>query len=334
MRTPLLAVMFLSLPTTSLADDPQRAAIEKGLRRLEQGAANYVEKRTCFSCHHQAMSVFSMAAAQRQGFVVEPARLKRQIEFTLNSFRPKLHTIRKGEGVAGGNTTAAYALATLEAGGHPADEVTTALVDYLLRKQREDGAWPGVADRPPSEGSPFTSTALTIKSLKAYGATATQEDAAKHKERIDRAIERGRNWLLKAVPSHTEDRVFRLRGLHFAGAEAAAVETARAELLKAQGQDGGWPQFDAEESDAYATGSVLVALRETGLPPDHPAVRKGVRFLLETQKPDGSWFVETRSKPVQVFFDNGDPGGKSQFISSTATGWAVLALLESLPPPK
>jgi hypothetical protein len=32
-----------------------------------------------------------------------------------------------------------------------------------------------------------------------------------------------------------------------------------------------------------------------------------------------------------VFFDNGDPHGKSQFISFAATGWAVLALLETVP---
>jgi N-acyl-D-amino-acid deacylase len=47
---------------------------------------------------------------------------------------------------------------------------------------------------------------------------------------------------------------------------------------------------------------------------------------LRTQHDDGSWLVETRSKPVQVYFDNGDPHGKSQFISVAATSWAVAAL--------
>jgi hypothetical protein len=55
-----------------------------------------------------------------------------------------------------------------------------------------------------------------------------------------------------------------------------------------------------------------------------------VAFLLKTQQPDGSWLVETRSKPIQKFFDNGDPHGKSQFISITATGWAVAALATTL----
>jgi len=34
---------------------------------------------------------------------------------------------------------------------------------------------------------------------------------------------------------------------------------------------------------------------------------RGLRFLLDTQELDGSWFVETRAKPVQPFFDNGYP---------------------------
>ena len=61
-------------------------------------------------------------------------------------------------------------------------------------------------------------------------------------------------------------------------------------------------------------------------------IRRGLAYLLKTQREDGAWIVETRSRPVQIFFDNGDPGGKSQFISFAATNWAVLALLETLPP--
>ena len=75
----------------------------------------------------------------------------------------------------------------------------------------------------------------------------------------------------------------------------------------------------------------LFSARAAGLPADDPAYRKGIDYLLRTQKEDGSWIVQTRSRPLQVFFDNGDPGGKSQFISFAATNWAVLALLELYP---
>jgi len=53
-----------------------------------------------------------------------------------------------------------------------------------------------------------------------------------------------------------------------------------------------------------------------------------VKYLLRTQREDGAWVVQTRSRPLQAFFDNGDAGGKSQFISFAATNWAILALLE------
>jgi hypothetical protein len=34
---------------------------------------------------------------------------------------------------------------------------------------------------------------------------------------------------------------------------------------------------------------------------------------------------------LQRYFDNGDAGGRSQFISFAATNWAVMALLEVVP---
>jgi len=81
------------------------------------------------------------------------------------------------------------------------------------------------------------------------------------------------------------------------------------------------------ESDAYATGQALVALRESGvLPPADPAIRRGVEYLLRTQFADGSWFVKSRAVPIQVYFESGFPHGADQWISAAATAWAVSAL--------
>jgi hypothetical protein len=41
---------------------------------------------------------------------------------------------------------------------------------------------------------------------------------------------------------------------------------------------------------------------------------------------DGSWFVRSRSLPVQPYFETGFPHGRSQFISCAATSWATAAL--------
>jgi N-acyl-D-amino-acid deacylase len=330
-----LALVFLILTPVLRAEGPAeavKAAIEKGLRRLEQGVANYPKHRQCFSCHHQAMAVFSMTAAQERGFPVDAELLQQQIDFSLRTFRNQAR-IAKGLGVGGESTSVVYALHTFAAAQRPYDDTAAALMQYLLVRQRKDGAWPipAFGDRPPTMGSLFTNTGLALRALKHYRPPPETPGAAALQERIDTAFHRGRAWLLDNQPVTTEDKVFRLYGLVYAGADSKDLEEARDLLLCEQRPEGGWAQLPSLEADAYATGTVLTALRAAGLPATDAAYQQGVDYLVQTQKEDGSWFVRTRSRPLQVFFDNGDPGGKSQFISFAATGWAVLALLESYP---
>jgi len=80
-------------------------------------------------------------------------------------------------------------------------------------------------------------------------------------------------------------------------------------LLAMQGSDGGWAAFDVDNdwhflsgvpfADHNAmldptcpdiTGRVLEALAAMGVANDHPAVRRGVDFLIRTQESDGSWY--------------------------------------------
>lgn len=88
-------------------------------------------------------------------------------------------------------------------------------------------------------------------------------------------------------------------------AEGRAVEW----LLGMQSRDGGWAAFDVDNdwtplsfvpfADHNAmldptcpdiTGRVLEALCRRGLAPAHPAVARGVGYLLRTQEADGSWY--------------------------------------------
>ncbi|MFL5241988.1 MAG: prenyltransferase/squalene oxidase repeat-containing protein [Gemmataceae bacterium] len=326
----ILAIM-LTAPSApgEPPSDPTRAAIEKGLRRIEQGAASYTSHRECFSCHHQAMALLSLSSARARGFDVDKDRFEKQVQFTLATFKPNHDDIRKGKSVPGGNTMAAYALFALDAAHHPADDTTQALIEYLLVRQKSDGSWPAVTSRPPTEGSAFTNAALALCVFKAYGPGKDDVGNKELHDRINKAIEIGRAWLVDHPPTTMEDKIFRLRGLVAANVDRQEIARARDSLIKEQKDDGSWSQLPDKPGDAYATGTALMALRTAGVAPADDAYKKGVQFLLKTQNPDGSWLVETRSKPVQTFFDNGDPGGKSQFISFAATGWAVLALLET-----
>jgi N-acyl-D-amino-acid deacylase len=321
--------------TVAWADDVPhpavRVAIQKGLKRIEAGVTSYPQHRRCFSCHHQAMAVFSLTTARQRGFEVDDQLLRNVIDFSLRSFR-NTATIAKGQGVGGDSTSVVYALHTFAAVERPYDDTTAALVRYLLARQRNDGSWPVPADRPPTMGSLFTNTSLALMALDKYSPPDDALDAADLQARIDAGFAKGRDWLLANQPASTEDKVFHLHGLVYSGVDAKIVAAARHRLLLDQWSDGSWGQLSNMSGDAYATATALVALRHAGLDVRHEGYEKGVKYLLDSQRDDGAWIVKTRSRPIQVFFNNGDPGGKSQFISFAATGWAVLALLETVPP--
>jgi len=122
-----------------------------------------------------------------------------------------------------------------------------------------------------------------------------------------------------------------LLGLKWANMNPAARETRKKELIALQKPDGGWSQTLYLASDAYATGQVLYALREIGVPTTDDAVRKGVEFLIKTQREDGTWYVPSRAMKIQPYFQSGFPYDHDQWISSAATAWAAIGLAVSAP---
>jgi hypothetical protein len=103
------------------------------------------------------------------------------------------------------------------------------------------------------------------------------------------------------------------------------------ELLAKQRPDGGWSDLDSMESSAFATGKSLYALQTAGVPASDAAYRRAVKFLLDTQNEDGSWYVRTRAMAFQPYFDAGFPHGFDQWISAAGTSWATLALAQASP---
>jgi squalene cyclase len=147
------------------------------------------------------------------------------------------------------------------------------------------------------------------------------------KQRSVARIARATTWLQTNTPKTTEDKVFLLFGLRWAKSDAALLSAAVTLLRNEQNPDGGWPQLPGLNSDAYATGQVLVALHEGGgVRTDDPLYQRGVRYLLETQEPDGSWLVHKRAVSINGHVEGGFPHGKFQFISYAGTCWATMAL--------
>jgi prenyltransferase beta subunit len=124
-----------------------------------------------------------------------------------------------------------------------------------------------------------------------------------------------------------------LAGLWMAGQPAATLKPISAKLLAMQHADGGWPQTANLDSDAFGTAAALVSLRMSGaLKSSDPAYRKGVDFLLSTQFPDGSWYVRSRAVKLQPYFEASFPFGHDQWISVSATAYAVMALAPMVAP--
>lgn len=315
----MLAVATGGAPASAPEPEAVRQATERGLKLVQTAAANYPSHRQCFSCHHQTLPILAMVAARGQGLAIDGKILDGQVEFSLESFREHLDSMKEGKGVGGRALTVGYGLWAFDLAGHKPDDVTDAMVSFLLKTQEADGRWAPQTKRPPLEESPITCTAIAALGLKRYAGDADREA-------VDAALEHAKAWLADAPRKSQEDRVAWLWGLHTLGSAQSKIDAARAEVLAAQKEDGGWAQLDDMASDAYATGQTLRILNATGTSPTDPAFVRGVQFLLKTQLEDGSWLVETRSRPIQTFFDNGDPHGKNQFISTSATSWAVAAL--------
>jgi hypothetical protein len=207
----------------------------------------------------------------------------------------------------------------LSAENYGATDATAAMTRFLRRLQAADGHWYVVAHRPPIESSDIEVTAASMRALQMF---TRREDAP-----AAAAIDKAARWIALAHPTSNEDRAFQLLGLGWSRAGRAAIQNAAKALVAEQRADGGWAQKAGLNSDAYATGQALVALEQSGaMRASDPAFRRGVKYLLDTQLADGSWFVRSRAIPIQPYFESGFPHGRNQFVSAAGTNWATMAL--------
>jgi hypothetical protein len=227
--------------------------------------------------------------------------------------------------VGGEALTAGYVQMALAADGHPIDAVTAATTHWLLGRQMKDGQWLGNGiNRPPSEYSTISHTAIAAGGLRAYELPGRREE-------IRESLRRAGRWLLAARAITAEERGMRLMGLVWTNAPRSRIHEAVAEIRARQEPGGGWSQTGRTDADAYATGLSLYALHVAGVPATDETYRKGVTFLLATQYADGAWLVKTHSFPVQRYFESGFPFGRHQWISAAGTSWASMAIAQALP---
>jgi ankyrin repeat protein len=280
-------------------------------------------RQDCVSCHQQFLPMAAIGMARKF-----PVQLDSEAEQELVKMvsQGELKNI-EGDWQALFHPepahTKGYMLFGYAAEDLPPTEYTDSWVHHLSAIQGRDGQWFNNLPRPPIQTGDIGATALAVHALERYPLPGRKAEFAKQ-------VERARHWLWKVKPQNNEGRVYQILGLAWAGEPARKLQPLAKALLAEQRNDGGWSQLPATRSDAYATGQALFALRVgAGLGNSHPSIEQGLRFLLETQLEDGTWYVRRRAFPFQPTMDSGFPHGRDSWISAAATSWAVLAL--SLP---
>lgn len=287
----------------------------------------FVTQAKCTSCHQQDLAAVAFELGRLRGFRVDD-EVEGQQHVVLNDrWNAAAERARQmTQPVPDPMVSIGYGFFGLRAAHQPADEMSDALVRYLLRVQMPDGSWAGFDRRPPMEDGPVVATAWAALAVRDYPPAALTREVASSQARSAR-------WLAARTPASHNETVFQLLGLHWSGVPASGSTAAAERLVRLQRPDGGWSQLPALASDAWATGTALYALHEAGGMKTTDAVyQRGVEFLLRTQFEDGSWWVKSRTWPFQPHFNGQFPHGKDQWISAGATAWATLALLFTLDP--
>jgi hypothetical protein len=304
------------------------AALSKGVAYLQKESERWKTEKKCASCHHLPMAIWALGEARRSGQAIDEALLERWKAWVLADPEAKVFVplARKSPSLPGLDMATVYtslALSALPAWGDRERNAWSQFAADIAGKQTADGSFPGGVGRPPILERPEATTALAVLALSPPEAEAARrEDAASSRSR---AME----WLAKSPTGGSHQaQVLRLLIMARSGAPAEAARGLIADLRNRQGREGGWGQTTEMASDALATGQSLYVLRAAGIPAPDPAIRRGVEFLVKTQRPEGDWAMSSR--PVLGQPDGG-PSKDLSPITAAGSAWAVMGLARAVP---
>jgi len=327
---PMVEILREAGATPDTPDAPSRTqkpamsasdAVLRSVPLLQRADVTFFQKARCVSCHNDSLTAMTVAATRAKGLPVNEQIAKDQMRLIAGFLLENSAGGMENIGIPGAGDTVSYILAGMAADHYPGDAATDIWARYLKNIQQDDGSWRIITKRPPLESSDIEVTAVSLRALRAFGLTS-------QKGAYTKSIAAAVKWLESARPQHTEDYAYKILGLVWGGGGQGVMRETVQELLTKQRPDGGWGQLPALASDAYATGQALTAIRTSNvITPSDPNFMRGIRFLLNSQSEDGSWYVRSRAPSIQPYFDSDFPYGHDQFISAAATNWATIALL-------
>jgi hypothetical protein len=320
-----MTALILSLALASLGDGEKpagtdagpttgevRASVERSLAFLQKEGTAWMS-RGCASCHHVPMMAWSHHEAERHGFTIDRAAVDEAEGWASVQYlgHPEFAPTQQdrtfaARGPGQGGDFLAIGIGAAEKKTDKQAEALEKLSRHFTKMQEADGSWAIKKSDPPIVDGDDVATMLILLAL----------DAPKDSDVGKKALA----WLEKA-PIRVETQPLALRAI--VAARYGSIDVARKivpRLRESPRNDGGWGQTKERSSDALATGQALCALVAAGESPDAPSIRRARRFLLSSQRSDGSWLVKTRLA-----------NRHDQIVSYYGTGWATIGLMRSSP---
>ncbi len=291
--------------------------IQAALTRLETANESFFKEGGCSACHSSTMLSLAASHAAKAGLQVNPdlatARAQRLSGMLAAFSTAHLQMVPP----PGETDSALYLLLEAKSLGIESNPDLEALARYLYSKQLPDGTFTlrGIS-RSPMEESDIHRTAIALYVLPQF------------KNIVDPArLRESSAWLARQPARTTDELGMKLLGLHWSGASPSLIQTAARALASTQHSDGGFGPNPWLPSDSYSTGFALFALRETGqFPAAHKSLTRAATWLTRHQRPDATWYQASRAAKFQPYFESGFPYGHDQWISASATAWAILGL--------
>jgi squalene-hopene/tetraprenyl-beta-curcumene cyclase len=309
---------------SSSADEPMapKLSLAKAAEFLDTAGTSWTSVKKCGTCHTNypyLMARPTLKEAPLTGHDEVRAFFEKRIEgWDTDLGKPRFETE-----VVATAATLAFNDALTTGKLHP---LTRKALDRMWTLQLKNGSFDWLkCGWPPFEHDDYYGAVYV-----AVGVGHAPEDYAKSDGAKD-GLAKLRTYLMKTSPPNLHHKAWLLWAsvkLEGVLTKERREETIK-ELLALQRPDGGWnlpslgywQAFDTKyeidksgNSDGYGTGLVVYVLRQAGLPADHVAIQKGVKWLHGNQRESGRWF--TRSLNTDRY----------HYITNAGTAFAVLAL--------
>ena len=295
----------------------KQMSVAKAVDFIDRASLHWQRSRKCVTCHTNG--AYLMARGLLKADPAPHISVRKFFEQYVDGWAKKKPD---SEGIV----ATASALAMDDAANGKLTDTTRAAFDEAWKIQRDDGSW----DWLKCGWGPFESddhygvTLAAIAAAKAPGDYAQTGQAAAGLAKL-------RGYLKNhppRLPHHKAMMLWLGRELPKWVGENDRQRWQK-ELLDLQLTDGGWATAalgdwkrkdgsaqTLDRGDGYGTGFVIFALRQSGLPASHPAIRRGIGWLKTNQRESGRWFTRSPYKDGR------------HYISHAGTVFALLALAE------